>query len=242
MKTKIITKSFSQQPFEHSGNLLIRFSLKKKVLIPHVCTICSRSSLRNQVTVLHLQQIHVQIVWRLFTVYSMRCYWPRALWWCNHAWFKKKKRAQVTNWSDLVCLMCPFFVPKVIRNLVALLMYSERYWLINALSAHNPLGSVKGTGEKTCSFSQYVFSPLPVVQKTSGFYLFIYLFFFLSFCWQRLRDKRLNICQVMHSKQHWSSWMSIQLLWKAWRGIALLLAHRQCWPPKEYLVGRLHLL
>lgn len=77
--------------------------------------------------------------------------------------------------------MCPFFVPKVIRNLVALLMYSERYWLINALSAHNPLGSVKGTGEKTCSFSQYVFSPLPVVQKTSGFYLFIYLFIYLSF-------------------------------------------------------------
>lgn len=37
------------------------------------------------------------------------------------------ERAQVTNWSDLVCLMCPFFVAKVIGNLVALLMYSERY-------------------------------------------------------------------------------------------------------------------
>lgn len=85
---------------------------------------------------------------------------------------KKKKKAQVTNWSDLVCLMCPFFVPKVIRNLVALLMYSERYWLINALSAHNPLGSVRGTGEKTCIFSQCVFSPLAVVQKTSGFFCF----------------------------------------------------------------------
>lgn len=60
---------------------------------------------------------------------------------------------------------------------------------------------------------------------------FFFLFFFP--CWQRLRDKRLNICQVMHSKQHWSSWMSIQLLWKAWGGIALLLAPRQCWPWKN---------
>lgn len=118
--------------------------------------------------------------------------------------------------------MCPFFVPKVIRNLVALLMYSERYWLINALSAHNPLGSMKGTGEKTSSFSQYVFSPLPGVQKTCFFS-----------CWQSLTDKRLNICQVMHSKQHWSSWMSLQLLWKAWQGIALILALLQSWPWKS---------
>lgn len=104
-------------------------------------------------------------------------------------------------------------------------MYSERYWLINALSAHNPLGSVKGTGEKTCSFSHYVFSPLPVIQKTSFFF----------FCWQYLRDKSLNICQVMHSKEHWSSWVSVQLLWKAWQGIALTLALCSSWPQNSML-------
>lgn len=38
----------------------------------------------------------------------------------------------------------------------------------------------------------------------------------------------------MHSKQHWSSWMSIQLLWKAWRAIALLRAPHQCRPWKDF--------
>lgn len=89
---------------------------------------------------------------------------------------RDKNRAQVTNLGAILCaLKCPFFVTKVIHNLVALLMYSERYWLINALSAHNPLGFVKGTGEKTFSFSPSVFSPLPVVQGTSFFFLFFFL-------------------------------------------------------------------
>ena len=87
---------------------------------------------------------------------------------------RDKNGAQVSKLRAILCaLKCPFFVPKVIHNLVALLMYSERYWLINALSAHNPLGSVKGTGGKPCSFSHYVFSPLPVVQRASFFLFFL---------------------------------------------------------------------
>lgn len=56
------------------------------------------------------------------------------------------------------------------------------------------------------------------------------------FCWQCLRDKSLNICQVMHSKEHWSSWVSVQLLWKAWQGIALTLALCSCWPQNNMLL------
>lgn len=40
---------------------------------------------------------------------------------------KKKNKSELLTGAILCALKCPFFVPKVIHNLVALLMYSERY-------------------------------------------------------------------------------------------------------------------
>lgn len=41
---------------------------------------------------------------------------------------RDKNRAKVTKLRAILCaLKCPFFVAKVIHNLVAPLMYSERY-------------------------------------------------------------------------------------------------------------------
>lgn len=73
---------------------------------------------------------------------------------------RDKNRAQVTKLGAILCaLKCHFFVTKVIHNLVALLMYSERYWLINALSAQNPFGSVKGEWREDLLFlSLYIFT------------------------------------------------------------------------------------
>lgn len=71
-----------------------------------------------------------------------------------------KEQVKNTNRRAILCAWkCSSFVTTAFPNFVALLMYSERYWLINALSAHNPLGSVKGTVGKSFSFSHCVFSP-----------------------------------------------------------------------------------
>lgn len=40
---------------------------------------------------------------------------------------KKKNKSELLTGAIWCALKCPFFVPKVIHNLVALLVYSERY-------------------------------------------------------------------------------------------------------------------
>lgn len=47
---------------------------------------------------------------------------------CEGVIMHDKNQARVTNLGAILCVLkCPFSVTKVIHNLVALLMYSERY-------------------------------------------------------------------------------------------------------------------